>query len=74
MVAKWIAIAILVGLAGAMIPVILVWLWSVSKILVSTILLMVLIVSFVRLVLEINEKELEIKRLEEELKEKKENE
>lgn len=73
MVARWVAIAILVGLAGAMIPVILVWLWSISKILVSTILLMVIIVSFIRLILEVNEKELEIKKLEEQLKRQKEN-
>ena len=70
MVAKWIAISILAGLLAAMTPVLIVWLWTISKVFVSTVLLFALIVGFLALVLRVLDKEIEVKRLKEQLEEK----
>ena len=70
MVAKCIAISILAGLLAAMTPVLIVWLWTISKVFVSTVLLFALIVGFLALVLRVLDKEIEVKRLKEQLEEK----
>ena len=69
MVTKWIAISIIVGLLVAMTPVFIVWLWTISKVFVSAILLIALVVGFIYLVVRAIDKEMEIKRLAKELEE-----
>ena len=69
MVTKWIAISIIVGLLVAMTPVFIVWLWTVSKVFVSAILLIALVVGFIYLVVRAIDREMEIKRLAKELEE-----
>lgn len=69
MVAKWIAISIIVGLLVAMTPVFIVWLWTISKVFVSAILLIALVVGFIYLVVRAIDREMEIKRLAKELEE-----
>ena len=74
MVAKWIAISIIVGLAVAMLPVLIVWLWTVAKIFVVALLLFVLIIGLLALVLRAIDVEIENKRLKEELEQKENDE
>lgn len=74
MVAKWIAISIIVGLAVAMLPVLIVWLWTVAKVFVSALLLFVLIIGLLALVLRAIDIEIENKRLKEELEQKENDE
>ena len=74
MVAKWIAISIIVGLLAAMAPVFIVWLWTVSKVFVSAVLLLALVVGFIYLVVRAIDREMEIKRLAKELEENLEQE
>ena len=74
MVAKWIAISIIVGLAVAMLPVLIVWLWTVAKIFVVALLLFVLIIGLLTLVLRAIDIEIENKRLKEELEQKENDE
>lgn len=69
MVTKWIAISIIVGLLVAMTPVFIVWLWTISKVFVSAILLIALVVGFIYLVVRAIDKEMEIKRLAKEIEE-----
>lgn len=69
MVTKWIAISIIVGLLVAMTPVFIVWLWTISKVFVSAILLIALVVGFIYLVVRAIDREMEIKRLAKELEE-----
>ena len=69
MVTKWIAISIIVGLLVAMTPVFFVWLWTVSKVFVSAILLIALVVGFIYLVVRAIDREMEIKRLAKEIEE-----
>lgn len=69
MVAKWIAISIIVGLLAAMLPVVIVALWTISKVFVSAVLLFALIVGIVSLVTLVIDKEIQIKKLQEEVKE-----
>ena len=69
MVTKWIAISIIVGLLVAMTPVFIVWLWTISKVFVSAILLIALVVGFIYLVARAIDREMEIKRLAKELEE-----
>ena len=74
MVAKWIAISIIVGLAVVMLPVLIVWLWTVAKVFVSALLLFVLIIGLLVLVLRAIDVEIENKRLKEELEQKENDE
>ena len=74
MVAKWIAISIIVGLAVAMLPVLIVWLWTVAKVFVVALLLFVLIIGLLALVLRTIDVEIENKRLKEELEQKENDE
>lgn len=74
MVAKWIAISIIVGLAVAMLPVLIVWLWTVAKVFVVALLLFVLIIGLLALVLRAIDVEIENKRLKEELEQKENDE
>ena len=74
MVAKWIAISILVGLAVVMLPVLIVWLWTVAKVFVAALLLFVLIIGLLALVLRAIDIEIENKRLKEELEQKENDE
>ena len=74
MVAKWIAISIIVGLAVVMLPVLIVWLWAVAKVFVSALLLFVLIIGLLALVLRAIDVEIENKRLKEELEQKENDE
>ena len=77
MVAKWIAISIIVGLLVAMLPVVIVTLWTISKVFVSAVLLLALLIGFITLVTMVIDKNTQIKRLQEELEEtldEKENE
>lgn len=69
MVAKWIAISIIIGLLVAMLPVAIVALWTISKVFVSAVLLFALIVGIVSLVTLVIDKEIQIKKLQEEVKE-----
>ena len=69
MVTKWIAISIIVGLLVAMTPVFIVWLLTISKVFVSAILLIALVVGFIYLVVRAIDREMEIKRLAKELEE-----
>lgn len=69
MVTKWIAISIIVGLLVAMTPVFIVWLWTISKVFVSAILLIALVVGFIYLVVRAIDREMEIKRLAKEIEE-----
>lgn len=77
MVAKWIAISIIVGLLVAMLPVVIVTLWTISKVFVSAVLLLALLIGFITLVTMVIDKNIQIKRLQEALEEtldEKENE
>ena len=74
MVTKWIAISIIVGLAVAMLPVLIVWLWTVAKVFVVALLLFVLIIGLLTLVLRAIDIEMENKRLKEELEQKENDE
>lgn len=74
MVAKWIAISIIVGLAVVMLPVLIVWLWTVAKVFVAALLLFVLIIGLLALVLRAIDIEIENKRLKEELEQKENDE
>ena len=74
MVAKWIAISIIVGLLVAMTPVLIVWLWTVSKVFVSAILLLALIVGILMVVLKAIDVEIENKKLKEQLEQKENDE
>ena len=77
MVTKWIAISIIVGLLVAMLPVVIVTLWTISKVFVSAVLLFALLIGFITLVTMVIDKNTQIKRLQEELEEtldEKENE
>lgn len=74
MVAKWIAISIIVGLAVVMLPVLIIWLWAVAKVFVSALLLFVLIIGLLALVLRAIDVEIENKRLKEELEQKENDE
>lgn len=69
MVAKWIAISIIVGLLVAMLPVVIVTLWTISKVFVSTVLLLALLIGFITLVTMVIDKNIQIKRLQEALEE-----
>lgn len=69
MVAKWIAISIIVGLLVTMLPVAIVALWTISKVFVSAVLLFALLIGFVTLVTMVIDKNIQIKRLQEELEE-----
>ena len=69
MVAKWVAIAIIVGLIVAMIPVAVVALWTLSKTFVATLLLFVLVIGIVALVARAIDREIEVKRLRQEREE-----
>jgi Flp pilus assembly protein TadB len=69
MVAKWIAISIIVGLLVTMLPVAIVTLWTISKVFVSTVLLLALLIGFITLVTMVIDKNIQIKRLQEELEE-----
>ena len=69
MVAKWIAISIIVGLLVAMLPVVIVTLWTISKVFVSAVLLLALLIGFITLVTMVIDKNTQIKRLQEELEE-----
>jgi Flp pilus assembly protein TadB len=69
MVAKWIAISIIVGLLAAMLPVVIVTLWTISKVFVSAVLLFALLIGFITLVTMVIDKNTQIKRLQEELEE-----
>ena len=77
MVTKWIAISIIVGLLVAMLPVVIVALWTISKVFVSAVLLFALLIGFITLVTMVIDKNTQIKRLQEKLEEtldEKENE
>ena len=74
MVAKWIAISIIIGLVVVMLPVLIVWLWTVAKVFVSALLLFVLIIGLLALVLRAIDVEIENKRLKEELEQKENDE
>lgn len=69
MVTKWIAISIIVGLLVTMLPVVIVTLWTISKVFVSTVLLFALLIGFITLVTMVIDKNTQIKRLQEELEE-----
>lgn len=69
MVTKWIAISIIVGLLVAMLPVVIVTLWTISKVFVSTVLLLALLIGFITLVTMVIDKNIQIKRLQEALEE-----
>lgn len=69
MVAKWIAISIIVGLLVTMLPVVIVTLWTISKVFVSTVLLLALLIGFITLVTMVIDKNIQIKRLQEALEE-----
>ena len=69
MVAKWIAISIIAGLLAAMLPVVIVTLWTINKVFVSAVLLFALLIGFVTLVTMVIDKNIQIKRLQEELEE-----
>lgn len=69
MVAKWIAISIIAGLLAAMLPVVIVTLWTISKVFVSAVLLFALLIGFITLVTMVIDKNTQIKRLQEELEE-----
>lgn len=77
MVTKWIAISIIVGLLVTMLPVVIVTLWTISKVFVSAVLLLALLIGFITLVTMVIDKNIQIKRLQEALEEtldEKENE
>ena len=69
MVAKWIAISIIVGLLVTMLPVVIVILWTISKVFVSAVLLFALLIGFITLVTMVIDKNIQIKRLQEALEE-----
>lgn len=69
MVAKWIAISIIVGLLVTMLPVVIVTLWTISKVFVSAVLLLALLIGFITLVTMVIDKNIQIQRLQEALEE-----
>lgn len=69
MVTKWIAISIIVGLLVTMLPVVIVTLWTISKVFVSAVLLLALLIGFITLVTMVIDKNIQIKRLQEALEE-----
>lgn len=74
MVPKWIAKAIIVGLLVALTPVAISILWAISELFVSVLLLISLLLGFTYLVISAIDKDIEIKRLKEQLEDKGEDE
>ena len=62
MVAKWIALSILIGLGVVMIPVVVVILWSISKVMFATLLTFTLVIGLIMIVLAAIDHDIQIKK------------
>ena len=62
MVAKWIALSILIGLGVVMIPVIVVILWSISKVMFAALLTFALVIGLIMIVLAAIDHDIQIKK------------
>ena len=62
MVAKWVALSILIGLGIVMIPVIVVILWSISKVMFAALLTFALVIGLIMIVLAAIDHDIQIKK------------
>ena len=63
MVAKWIAISIIIGLGVALIPVFLVWLWTLNAVFVGAVTIFLLVATLAMIVVSAIDHDIEMKRL-----------
>lgn len=63
MVAKWIAISIIIGLGVALIPVFLVWLWTLNAVFVGAVTIFLLVTTLAMIVVSAIDHDIEMKRL-----------
>ena len=74
MVTKWIAISILVGLGVALIPVFLVWLWTLNAVFVGAVTIFLLVTMLAMVVVSAIDHDIEMKRLQENLEQEENDE
>ena len=74
MVTKWIAISILTGLGVALIPVFLVWLWTLNTVFVGAVTIFFLVTMLAMVVVSAIDHDIEMKRLQENLEQEENDE
>ena len=74
MVTKWIAISILIGLGVALIPVFLVWLWTLNAVFVGAVTIFFLVTMLAMVVVSAIDHDIEMKRLQENLEQEENDE
>lgn len=62
MVAKWIALSILIGLGVVMIPIVVVILWTISKVMFAALLIFALVIGLIMIVLAAIDHDIQTKR------------
>ena len=62
MVAKWISLSILIGLGVVMIPIVVVILWTISKVMFAALLTFALVIGLIMIVLAAIDHDIQIKR------------
>ena len=62
MVAKWVALSILIGLGVVMIPIVVVILWTISKVMFAALLTFALVVGLIMIVLAAIDHDIQIKK------------
>lgn len=62
MVAKWIALSILIGLGVVMIPIVVVILWTISKVMFAALLIFALVIGLIMIVLAAIDHDIQIKK------------
>ena len=62
MVAKWVALSILIGLGVVMIPIVVVILWSISKVMFAALLIFTLVIGLIMIVLAAIDHDIQIKK------------
>lgn len=62
MVAKWIALSILIGLGVVMIPIVVVILWTISKVMFAALLTFALVIGLIMIVLAAIDHDIQTKR------------
>lgn len=74
MVTKWIAISILIGLGVALIPVFLVWLWTLNTVFMGAVTIFFLVTMLAIVVVSAIDHDIEMKRLQENLEQEENDE
>ena len=62
MVAKWVALSILIGLGVVMIPIVVVILWTISKVMFAALLIFALVIGLIMIVLAAIDHDIQIKK------------